>query len=271
MSERAEPITDGDSEGQFRTHAADISGAVFRRAAESPWRFERVSDAIEATTGHRPAEFTTPGHLADVPLAVPEDRPAVGAAIARAASTGQPYEIEYRVRHADGTIHWVRDLGFPVPDGNGRPTRLDGVIFDITELKRAEQALRDSHRRLEHIIDGAHLGTWEWNVQTGETVYNDVWAQIVGYELAELLPTSIRTWQTRVHPEDLKQADDLLERHFRGELPLYDCEVRLKHRDGHWVWVHDRGRVITRADDGTPLTMFGTRPTSLSGNGWRAC
>jgi PAS domain-containing protein len=117
VSERAEPITDGDSEGQFRTLAADIPGAVFRRAAESPWRFEHISDAIEKITGRRSGAVDHARNLADVPLAVPEDQPAVGAAIARAVSTGQPYEIEYRVRHADGTIHWVRDLGFPVPDG----------------------------------------------------------------------------------------------------------------------------------------------------------
>jgi len=219
VSERAEPITDGDSEGQFRTLAADIPGAVYRRAAESPWRFEHISDAIEKITGRRSGALITPGTLADVPLAVPEDQPALRAAIVHAVSTGLPYEIEYRVRHADGTIHWVRDLGFPVPDGSGRWASIDGVIFDITERQQAEQALADSHRRLKNIVEGAHVGTWEWNIQTGETVYNEVWAQIMGYTLAELSPTSIRTWQTRVHPRDLKQADELLQRHFEANCP----------------------------------------------------
>ena len=60
------------------------------------------------------------------------------------------------------------------------------------------------------------------------------------------------------HPEDLKQSAVLLKRHFAGELPNYDYECRMKHKDGHWVWVRDRGRVITRTGDGQPLMMFGT-------------
>ncbi len=126
------------------------------------------------------------------------------------------------------------------------------------EGKRAEDSLRDAYWRLASIIEGAYVGTWEWNVQTGETVFNEVWAQIIGYTLDELAPTSIKTWEMYAHPDDLKQSDELLERHFTGELPYYDYECRMKHKDGHWVWVRDRGRVITRTADGKPLMMFGT-------------
>ena len=124
--------------------------------------------------------------------------------------------------------------------------------------KQTDDALRDAVWRLESIIEGTHVGTWEWNVQTGETVYNEVWAQIIGFTLDELAPSSIKTFETFVHPDDLKQSDELLEKHFRGELPYYDHDCRMKHKDGHWVWVHDRGRVITRTGDGKPLMMFGT-------------
>ena len=108
------------------------------------------------------------------------------------------------------------------------------------------------------IIEGTHIGTWEWNIQTGETVFNEVWTQIIGYTLDELAPISIKTWQMYVHPDDKDQSAQLLARHFAGELPYYDCECRMKHKDGHWVWIHDRGRVITRTSDGKPLMMFGT-------------
>jgi PAS domain S-box-containing protein len=132
------------------------------------------------------------------------------------------------------------------------------AIEDITERKRVEDSLSTANWRLESIIEGTHVGTWEWNVQTGETIFNEVWAQIIGYTLAELAPISIQTWETFAHPDDLKQSNELLERHFAGERPSYDCTCRMKHKDGHWVWVHDRGRVITRTVDGKPLMMFGT-------------
>ncbi|MEE4363303.1 MAG: PAS domain S-box protein, partial [Desulfotignum sp.] len=105
---------------------------------------------------------------------------------------------------------------------------------------------------------GTNIGTWEWNVQTGKTVFNDRWAQIIGYDLEELEPVTIRTWEAHAHPEDFKKSGELLKQHFAGELPYYDCECRMRHKDGHWVEVHDRGKVITWASDGTPLMMFGT-------------
>lgn len=132
------------------------------------------------------------------------------------------------------------------------------VTRDITELKRKEEALRSEKWRFASIIEGTHVGTWEWNVQTGETVFNEIWAQIIGYTLDELAPVSIKTWEEFAHPEDLKKSGELLERHFAGELPYYDCECRMKHKDGRWVEIHDRGKVVTWTADGKPLMMFGT-------------
>ncbi len=126
------------------------------------------------------------------------------------------------------------------------------------ERDLAVKSLRDESWRTESIIEETHIGTWEWNVQTGETAFNEVWAQIIGYTLEELAPVSIKTWEKFVHPEDLKRSSELLERHFAGELPYYDCECRMRHKNGLWVWVHDRGRVVTRTNDGKPLMMFGT-------------
>ena len=147
--------------------------------------------------------------------------------------------------------------------------RLDGkrfaaVFSDISERKRAEDALSDARWRLESIIEGTGVGTWEWNVQTGETIFNEAWARMVGHTLGELAPVSIKTWVALAHPDDLKRSEELLERHFAGELASYDFECRMKHRDGHWVWVHDRGRVITRDGEGRPLMMFGTH-TDITG------
>ncbi|MEI6785409.1 MAG: CHASE domain-containing protein, partial [Verrucomicrobiota bacterium] len=118
--------------------------------------------------------------------------------------------------------------------------------------------LREERQRMANIIQGTNVGTWEWNVQTGEAILNDIWAEIIGYTLSELAPTSIRKWEELVHPDDIKHSRELLKRHFSGEIPFYDCEYRMKHKDGHWVWVQDCGQLITRTDAGKPLMMFGT-------------
>jgi len=112
--------------------------------------------------------------------------------------------------------------------------------------------------RLQSIIDSTHLGTWEWNVQTGELLVNDIWAQILGYSLEELAPTSIKIWESRIHPDDLKASNELLKRHFKGELPYYNFECRMRHKGGYWRWVYIRGKAVSRSADGKPLMMFGT-------------
>jgi len=159
-------------------------------------------------------------------------------------------------RKKDGTIFPVEIVGGAYV-WRGRKVMF-GLTHEITERQQAEEALRNTQWRLKSIIEGTQVGTWEWNVQTGETVFNEKWAQIIGYTLDELAPVSIKTWERLCHPDDLKQSDELMERHFAGELLDYDYECRLKHKDGRWVWVLDRGRVITRTSDGKPLMMFGT-------------
>ncbi len=124
--------------------------------------------------------------------------------------------------------------------------------------RRLNQALVVEHARLAAILEGTRVGTWEWNVQTGETTFNDEWAHLLGYELAELAPISIATWARLTHPDDLMRSEQMLQQHFSGELAYYDCEVRMRHKDGHWVWVQDRGMVASRTPDGKPLMMYGT-------------
>ena len=124
--------------------------------------------------------------------------------------------------------------------------------------KQTEENLKEERARLDSIIEGTNVGTWEWNVQTGKTIFNERWADIIGYTLDELSPVSIATWMKYLHPEDLAASDDLLNRHFRRELAYYEYECRMKHKDGRWVWVLDRGSVSEWAPDGKPLMMYGT-------------
>ena len=113
-------------------------------------------------------------------------------------------------------------------------------------------------QRLSDVIHGANAGTWRWNVQTGETVFNDRWAEIIGCTLEELGPTTIDTWMSYAHPDDLEESNRLLNAHFSGEADHYQCEARMRHKDGHWVWVLDLGRVVTWTADGQPEWMSGT-------------
>jgi PAS domain S-box-containing protein len=141
---------------------------------------------------------------------------------------------------------------------SSKGTRCLVTLLDITLMKQAAASLIIDKRRLATILIGTNAGTWEWNIKTGAAIFNERWAEILGYKLAELSPVSIETWKRFVHPEDFKLSEDLLQKHFSGETEYYVCEARMKHKNGHWVWVSDKGCVNEWSTDGEPLYMSGT-------------
>ncbi|MCP3872787.1 MAG: PAS domain S-box protein, partial [Desulfobacteraceae bacterium] len=172
-------------------------------------------------------------------------------------------EIEMQVRTKQGDIRYGLFSGDTI-ETQGTNYFLT-VMVDITKRKQAEAerklmetALVHQKQRLSYILEGTNVGTWEWNVQTGETIFNERWANIIGYTLEEISPVSIETWEKFTHPDDLEVSNELLKKHFSNELDFYECEARMKHKDGTWVWVLDRGRVISRAKNGKPLMVMGT-------------
>ncbi len=168
------------------------------------------------------------------------------------------YQTEYRMLNSQGTFRWYRDTGEIVESEEEKGTsRIVGLIEDITYRKDTEQSLRESEERLELSIKGAGLGLWMWNMITGSTTYNDRWAEILGYSLSELSPTTIDTWNNFVHPQDMAVSEEALRKYLEGEKEYYECEVRMRHKSGHWVWVLDRGKVFEWDSEGNPVRMSG--------------
>lgn len=141
-------------------------------------------------------------------------------------------------------------------DDQDRCCLLHMTGLDITDRRQGQAAL--IMQRLDEIADGAGLGTWEWNVDTGELRINARWAAMLGFSIEELGALSIETCAGLRHPDDLAEANRLAERHIAGETPYFEVEARMRHKNGNWVWVRDRGRVIARGPDGRPTLMFGT-------------
>lgn len=116
----------------------------------------------------------------------------------------------------------------------------------------------DNAERLELIINATGVGIWDWQVQTGELTFNQRWAEIIGYTVAELKPMTFDTWANRVHPDDLPNAQQLLNKHWQGELDLYEVELRMRHKRGHYVWVLASGKVVEWEGSGKPKRMLGS-------------
>jgi PAS domain S-box-containing protein len=106
-------------------------------------------------------------------------------------------------------------------------------------------------------IFSAGLGFWDWSLQTKEVIYNARWAAILGHEPGEI-PSTFEAWSSRVHPDDYLEVMRALDNHLSGNSPYYQTEHRLRAKNGEWRWVLVNGKVVGRADDGTPLRVMGT-------------
>jgi len=128
---------------------------------------------------------------------------------------------------------------------------------DVTDERATRRDLAASQERLSLALDAAQDGVWDWDMVNDRLIYNTVWAEMLG--LAPLSgEQSPEIWAELAHPDDEKRANEAVAAHVRGETANYQAEVRLRHSDGHDVWILDRGKVVERAEDGTPLRMTGT-------------
>lgn len=248
------------SEEQYRLIANNASDIIVRldRDGKVAW----VSPSLQSALGWEPSEW--------IGRAVPE---LVGDAesarkyldAAGPANRGETVVRRCTVLAKDRSSHWIAVHAGPFRNGKGE---IEGMVASLrlidTEVagERARQHQQDiiaaERKHLADVIEGSDTCTWEWNVQTGETVFNEVWANLIGYRLEELQPVSIETWMKFAHPEDLARSNELLQRCFRREAEVYECEARMKHRNGEWIWVLDRGRVVEWTEDGKPLRMLGS-------------
>jgi len=128
----------------------------------------------------------------------------------------------------------------------------------ITSSKTIQQMKSDNEKRLELVIEAAAVGIWDWQVQTGEITFNQRWAEIIGYSVEELMPMAFDTWSSKVHPDDLTLATEVLEKHLRDELDLYSVEIRMLHKNGQYIWILASGRVVEWESNGLPKRMLGT-------------
>jgi diguanylate cyclase (GGDEF)-like protein/PAS domain S-box-containing protein len=126
------------------------------------------------------------------------------------------------------------------------------------ETRASEIARFREQGRLQDILDGTGAGTWEWDMQSGGLQVNQRWAQILGRTLQDMLPVSFASWSALVHPDDFGSAELAVQAHVGGQTERYDCEFRMRHALGHWVWVHSSGQIKSWSPDGLPHKMFGT-------------
>lgn len=159
-------------------------------------------------------------------------------------------EVYLRPTHQGTTIEVTTRY---LPDGGWVRT-----YTDMTPYVDAQRALDAERQRLQWVLEATRPGIWETNLETGESSVNERWAEMLGYTVEELQPITIDSWRSLVHADDIGMAEARLQGHLLGELEYYEADIRMRHKDGQWIWTNDRGRVHRRDAAGKALFISGT-------------
>lgn len=127
----------------------------------------------------------------------------------------------------------------------------------VQRVQKLNQNLDEKSKRLALVIEASNIGVWDWFPQTNQLIFDEGWCKLLGYQFKEIEPVFL-SWESRVHPDDIEQCYVDINRHINGETPYYENTHRMKHKDGHWVYILDRGKVIERDALGRPLRFSGT-------------
>jgi PAS domain S-box-containing protein len=186
----------------------------------------------------------------------PDDADRVDAEMQHNLETGELKDLEYRVVHPNGTVHWLLGRGQIVSYDHqwSQPSRIVGVLIDITERKQTEIALQQSEEQRRLVFDLTDIGWWNWHIPTDQNIWSETMVRLLGYQVGEVEPSEA-AWRARIHPEDLDRIDQVVQRVMRtGQSE--ETEYRIIHPDGTIRWLLDRNRLFL-SDQQQPERLFG--------------
>lgn len=246
-----------------------IEGEVALRASEQKFRnlFENMTEEVQIWTLDRdesgaivrwhlddvnPAGLRRWGRTREETVGRSDDELFPGATerflpiVQKIFEDDAPYSWESHVPWGDRYLRMTT-----IPLGNS----FINTGVDVTKYRQLQEELSSSKQMLELALAGAELGTWDLNFATGKVTLDVRFCQIIGYTPDEIAPT-MDGWLGLLHPDDLANVKVAMAEHTAGETPTYEAEYRLRHKQGHWVWLSARGRVI-RDKEGQPLRASG--------------
>jgi PAS domain S-box-containing protein len=244
--ERAEQrIT--ETEARYRSLVEQIPAITY---IEEPGtgRVIYVSPQLETVLGYRREDLQLDRYWASIH---PEDRERVQAEDDRTDATGEPYRVEYRQQAKDGRWLWIRDEAVLVHDERGNPLYWQGVRFDITAQKEAEQQVREAEEKYRTLIETVPAVTYI------DTVSEPVQAIYVSPQIETMLGFTPEEWVgdpdlwwDHLDPDFLPQAREAVTRHASGE--PFDVEYRFRAKDGEWRWIRDQALIVSSDDESVP-------------------
>ena len=243
-----------ESERRFRLLAENTTDIVISSALDTTRRY--VSPAVESVLGYTPDELigTKPTDFVH-----PDDAAAYGRLLEQLCQSAMANVVTtQRYRHKDGGFVWIEaSFSLTRDEADGPVSGYVASLRDVSDRKRIEEDLRISEERLAMALDSGSDGVWDLDIKTGAVGLTGPWLAILGYGDHDVA-ADVLAWERLTHPDDLPRARSLLGQTFKGLLPKFECEYRIRTKTGGYVWTLARAKVVARDDAGRALRMVGT-------------
>jgi diguanylate cyclase (GGDEF)-like protein/PAS domain S-box-containing protein len=227
----------------LETLLTNLDGMVYRCRDDQHWTMELISQGCYRLTGYQPDELLMNKSISYETITDPEDRTLVRDTINEALGAQRPFDIEYRIRHADGEIRWVWERGVGVKDSLGNLLGIEGIIQDITDRKQAFQALREAERRYRSLFDNAIEGIFRTTPEGQYLDANPALARIYGYETVADLARSLCDIRAQLYVDPERRTEFMRIIKARGLISGFESQVYRK--DGQIIWISENARSVT--------------------------
>lgn len=232
----------------YRSLVENIDGVIY--VVEPQGKITYISPVIERISGYSVEEILGQNVLQ---FLHPDDATFLDARLKQALD-GRSEPNEFRFVDKSGQVHVVRTYGRPLVEG-GELKGLNGIMVDITDQKKVEEALSESEERLNLAVEGADLAIWNWDMLTDEVAHNHRYAEMIDLQPGE--KSDVMVGKRSIHPEDRLALERGLEDILEGKTTLLDLDCRIASGND-WIWVQARGHVVKWDDEGNPTKMAGT-------------
>ena len=243
-----------ESERALNTLVSNLPGIVYRCKNDPDWTLDYISEQVRTLLGYLPHEFYSKG-ITWAQHMHPGDRERIWNEVQSALSRREPFSFEYRMHTRDGRKIWVWEQGQGVYAPDGTLVSLEGFVTDITERKRAEEALRESETRYQLANRATFNAIWDWDLQSDAVWWNERLQSLFGYRTEEVESGS-ESWTNRIHPEDVSRVMTGIHAAIDSGQDTWFDRYRFRRKDGQYAEVEDRG-YISRDASGTPRRMIG--------------
>jgi diguanylate cyclase (GGDEF)-like protein/PAS domain S-box-containing protein len=237
----------GGTARMLKTLLGNLDGMVYRCRDDEQWTMEFISEGCVRVTGYQPDDLLFNNRVSYESITHPDDRRRVRESVRSELALRQRFDVEYRIRHADGSLRWVWERGTGIYDSAGDLIAIEGIIQDITDRKESDRALMEAERRYHDLFENAVEGVFRSSPDGRFLDANPALARIYGFDSPAELIESMRDIRNQLYVDPGRREEFMRLIRAHGSVSSFESQVYRKN--GEIIWISENARVVTDADN----------------------